>query len=92
MVKPDVTADDVLDALQQFDRLGRTGFLQTFGFGAARSYFLHHEGRDYDSKAVVGAAHTLRHGVRLRPADFSGDAAVKKLLEGLGFEVRVRGT
>jgi hypothetical protein len=91
MAAPDVTADDIVGALEEFDRLGRAVFLAKYGFGEARRYFLRHNGTDYDSKAVVGAAHTRRHGVPLRAADFSGgDATVKRLLEGLGFEVLVR--
>ena len=88
---PDVTADDVVGALDEFDALGRDEFLSKYGFGESRSYFLVHRGKDYDSKAVLGAAHTRRHGVRLTGADFSGgEATVQKLLEGLGFTVEVR--
>ena len=88
---PDVTASDITDALDEFDELGRTDFLAKYGFGEARRYFLRRDGVDYDSKAIVGAAHTRRHGVPLTAAEFSGgDATVKRLLEGLGFEVVVR--
>ncbi|MCF7552190.1 DUF3883 domain-containing protein [Pseudonocardia sp. WMMC193] len=86
-----MTADDVVGALDEFDALGRREFLSKYGFGESRSYFLVYRGKEYDSKAVVGAAHTRRHGVRLTAADFSGgEATVQKLLEGLGFAVAVR--
>ena len=88
MAGPEVTAEDIIGALDEFDLIGRPAFLAKYGFGEARNYFLRHDGKDYDSKAVVGAAHTRRHGDPLRAADFSGgDATVKRLLEGLGFEV-----
>jgi hypothetical protein len=47
----------LLQALDEFDRLGRAGFLAKYRFGPARRYFLAHEGQLYDSKAIVGAAH-----------------------------------
>lgn len=47
----------VLQALAEYNDLGRDTFLATYGFGKARSYYLQHAGRLYDSKAVVGAAH-----------------------------------
>jgi Domain of unknown function (DUF3883) len=85
---PDVTAADIVGALDEFDDLGRTAFLGKYQFGQARRYFLRRNGRDYDSKAVVGAAHTRSHGEPLRAADFSGgEATVKRLLEQLGFDV-----
>lgn len=91
MTKPDVTADDVRAAIQEFDELGRRAFLAKYGFGEARRYFLRDDGADYDSKAIVGAAHTRRHNAPLTAGDFSGgEATVKKLLEDLGFEVRVK--
>ena len=53
----DVTRDGVLTAIEEFDRLGRAAFLDKYGFGEARSYYLVHEGKQYDSKAIVGVAH-----------------------------------
>jgi 5-methylcytosine-specific restriction enzyme A len=88
---PDVTADDVTWALDEFDTLGRREFLAKYGFGEARSYFIRRDGKDYDSKAIVGAAHSRRHGVPLRASDFSGgEATVKRILEDLGFIVDVQ--
>jgi 5-methylcytosine-specific restriction protein A len=91
MATPDVTADDVVGALDEFDSLGRREFLAKYGFGEAQSYFIRRDGKDYDSKAIVGAAHSRRHGVPLRASDFSGgEATVKRILEDLGFAVEVR--
>src|SRR6185503_16885091 len=53
--------------------------------------FLMHEGRSYDSKAIVGAAHGYEHP-QLGPLgahDFSGgETTVARKLEALGFAVR----
>ena len=40
--------DAVRQALAEFDRLGREAFLEKYGFGPARGYFVVHEGRRYD--------------------------------------------
>ncbi len=47
----------VLRAIEEFDALGRQGFLDKYGFGPSREYFLRHDGSLYDSKAIVGAAY-----------------------------------
>ncbi len=71
------------------DRLGQDRFLEKYGFGAARSYRLVVDGKTYDSKAIVGAAHGFLPGQEALTAhDFSGGAAtVGRLLSRLGFEV-----
>lgn len=80
----------VLSALHEFDFLGRDEFLQKYGFHPARSYFVRYDGKLYDSKAIVGAAHGHEHGKPLKPSDFSGGAnTVQPLLEKLGFDVVV---
>src|SRR5690349_1774033 len=83
----------VLRAIAEYDALGRDAFLAKYGFGRARSYFLVHDGRLYDSKAIVGAAHGYEHPVvgPLRASDFSGgEATVQAKLEQLGFAVQIR--
>lgn len=62
----------VLQALAEYDDLGRDTFLANYGFGKARSYYAQHSRRLYDSKAVVGAAHGCQIGQPLTAADFSG--------------------
>jgi 5-methylcytosine-specific restriction protein A len=84
----DVTRTGVLAAFEEFDRLGREAFLKSAGFGPARAYFLQHDGKLYDSKAIVGYAHGVSTGVRLGPGDFSGgDKTVAQRLQILGFTV-----
>ena len=77
MALGDVTAEGVERAAAEFDRLRKEAFLDRYGFGRARTYFLVHGGRRYDSKAVVGVAHGFDRPDLgpLRPQDFSGGEA-----------------
>jgi len=85
----ELSRHEVLQAVAEYDRLGQDRFLEKYGFGAARSYRLVVDGKTYDSKAIVGAAHGFLPGQEpLAPADFSGGAAtVGRLLSSLGFQV-----
>jgi len=85
-----ITREAVLRAIAEYDELGRTAFLKRYGYRKARSYFLRFEGKEYDSKAVVGAARGYADSAAgpLKAAEFSGgDATVAQLLERLGFEI-----
>ena len=69
----DLTPEAVRQAIAEFDSLGRDSFLNTYGFGKARGYFLVHNGQAYDSKAIAGIAHQyLPRHVLLTPDAFSG--------------------
>ncbi|MFF9177766.1 HNH endonuclease [Streptomyces sp. NPDC014793] len=84
----DIRHEDIVAATEEFRRLGRDNFLQTYGFGRARSYELVLDGLRYDSKAIAGVAHGHATGDLLRAADFSGGAAtVARRLRELGFVV-----
>jgi hypothetical protein len=86
----DLTREAVLEAVGEFDRLGRQAFLERYGFGPARAYFLEHDGKLYDSKAIAGAAYGYARPdlEPLHPADFSGgEATVGRRLTALGFTV-----
>jgi 5-methylcytosine-specific restriction protein A len=91
MALSDITRDAVLQAIGEYDRLGQEGFLERYGFDRARQYLLVHEGKGYDSKAIVGAAHGFLPGERpLAAGEFSGgEATVGRLLRRLGFTVQV---
>jgi 5-methylcytosine-specific restriction enzyme A len=80
---------EILQAVAEYDRLGPDRFLEKYGFGRARSYWLVIDGKAYDSKAIAGAAHGYLPGREpLAAADFSGGAAtVGRLLSELGFQV-----
>ena len=81
----------VLRALREFDKVERAAFLERNKFGAARSYVFHHDGREYDSKAIAGAAHGYQYSKRgpLAASAFSGGAnTVARVLGALGFDVQ----
>jgi hypothetical protein len=79
-------------ALDEFHSLGRTGFLERYGFGKSRDFLVRNPltGELCDSKAIVGAAFGFQYPIEgpLKPADFSGgEATVVPKLQALGFEV-----
>lgn len=75
-------------ALEEFDRLGRHAFLQKYGYGEAREYFLVTESGRYDSKAIFAAAYEYQHGIALANDEINGGrgAAASRLAE-LGFDI-----
>ena len=80
----------VVDAVREFDRLGRDAFLEKYGFSPAREYVLVHNGGAYDSKAIVGAAHGIQRP-DLGPLDhteFNGGEQTTSKLRSLGFTVQ----
>ncbi|MFD0225457.1 hypothetical protein ACWGPD_08515 [Streptomyces hirsutus] len=92
MTLNELTRSAILQAAAEYDRLGRDAFLERYGFGPSRGYLLEIDGKEYDSKAIVGAVHGYLPGRDpLGRDEFSGgkDHAAK-LLTDLGFEVVVR--
>ncbi|MET9577564.1 HNH endonuclease signature motif containing protein [Streptomyces massasporeus] len=91
MALSDISRVEIEKAIEECDRLGREAFLKAYGFRPARRYLLVHEGGQYDSKAIVGAAHGFLPGERpLTPSTpgFSGGADhAARLLRRLGFDV-----
>jgi hypothetical protein len=87
------TKEAVLRAVREYDQLGQEPFLQKYGFRRSKQYLLRIDGREYDSKAIVGVAFGFEHPERgpLRSGEFSGGiggvgAAAAQLVR-LGFEV-----
>jgi hypothetical protein len=82
----------VLDAVAEFDRIGREAFLKKYRYGKAHRYFLEHETRLYDSKAIAGVAYGFQFPTRgpLENTEFSGgELTVQAKLEELGFKMVV---
>lgn len=72
--------------------MGREAFLLEYGYGAARAYWLLHNGKPYDSKAILGVAHKYARPDlgALGAHDFvGGDNTVRRKLIELGFDVEV---
>ncbi|QRK06037.1 hypothetical protein JQX13_38820 [Archangium violaceum] len=92
MALQDLTSPDAVEAaIAEFDGLGRESFLEKYGFGRARSFFLVSDGKRYDSKAIAGVAFGYQFPERgpLSSSDFSGgEATVRAKLEELGFTVK----
>lgn len=84
--------DAVKLALDEFVQLGRTAFLEKYGFGRAREYMLRDPltGDLYDSKAIVGAAYGYAfpdEGPLSADVFSGGEATVERVLTDLGFDV-----
>jgi hypothetical protein len=89
----DITdASAVMAAVAEYDRLGRAAFLHRHQYGRAREYVLVVDGREYDSKAIVGVAHGYQFPKQgplvAQGGGFSGGRrTVKVVLERMGFTV-----
>ncbi|WP_433263372.1 HNH endonuclease [Actinosynnema sp. CS-041913] len=84
----DVRRQDVSAAIEEYDESGKDAFLAAYGYAEARQYVLVHDGRRYDSKAIVGVAHKYLSGAALTADMFSGGrATVGRHLTNLGFQV-----
>lgn len=79
----------VLEAIAEYDKLGREAFLQKYGFDRSRYFILAYEGKEYDSKPLVGAGYAFQFpdAEPLRAGDFNGGAETRRVLEGLGFAI-----
>jgi len=86
-----VSHADVLEAIQEYDRLGPEQFFSTHGFAPTTTYDLVWETRRYTPKAILGTAYELATGERLASGDFEGGkAGAVKVLGELGFTVQER--
>ena len=86
-----VTRDDVLHAIQEYDRLGAQEFFAAHGFAPTTTYDLLWEERSYPPKAILGTAYELATGKRLASGDFEGGkSGAVKVLGQLGFSVQPR--
>ena len=89
MALPKPSRDAVLQAMREFDELGRDAFLEKYGFWHAKYWFLVQDGKEYDSKAIYGVAVGIDDPERGVQNNFSGgESTVVRRLRSLGFEVR----
>jgi hypothetical protein len=86
-----VTKDDVVRAIEEYDRLGAEGFFSAHGFAPTTTYDLVWDGRRYPPKAILGTAYEFATGDRLASGDFEGGkSGAVTVLGKLGFTVRQR--
>jgi hypothetical protein len=86
-----VTRDDVVRAIQEYDRLGPEAFFSTHGFAPTTTYDLVWDERRYPPKAILGTAYEFATGQRLASGDFEGGkSGAVKVLGKLGFTVQAR--
>lgn len=86
----DLTSKAAVDAaLVEFRSLGRSAFLEEYGFDRSRRFFVVEDGVGYDSKPIAAAAYGHQHGRSraLHFDDFSGGAPTVSALGKLGFKV-----
>jgi hypothetical protein len=87
-LRTDVSRDDVVRAIGEYDRLGPERFFTQHGFGPSRSYELIWEKRRYPHKAILGTAYEFATGQRLGSTDFEGGkGGAVDVLTDLGFTV-----
>lgn len=83
-----VQRDDVVRAIQEYDRLGPEAFFAEHGFGPTTTYDLVWDERRYPPKAILGTAYELAVGSRLESGDFEGGkSGAVRVLGKLGFTV-----
>jgi hypothetical protein len=88
-LRADVTRDDVVRAIGEYDRLGAERFFSEHGFGPSRSYELVWDKRRYPHKAILGTAYELATGQRLGSGDFEGGkSGAVAVLRTLGFTIQ----
>jgi hypothetical protein len=83
-----VTRDDVLRAIHEYDRLGAEQFFSEHGFAPTTTYELVLNKCRYPPKAVLGAAYEFATGQQLGSGDFEGGkAGAVRVLGKLGFSI-----
>jgi hypothetical protein len=86
-----VARDNVVRAIQEYDRLGPREFFSAHGFAPTTTYDLVWEERRYPPKAILGTAYEFATGQRLASGDFEGGkSGAVKVLGDLGFTVQAR--
>ena len=87
MTRGEISHEAVLKALSEYDQAGRGAFLEDHGFDRADQYYVQHDGKLYDAKAILNVAHHHEHGDLPDPVISGGRAHSNRLLAGLGFTV-----
>jgi hypothetical protein len=84
-----VSRDDVLRAIKEYDRLGPEAFFANHGFAPTTTYELVWSERRYPPKGILGTAYELATGQRLESGDFEGGkTGAVRVLGKLGFTIQ----
>ena len=74
--------------MHEYDDMGRDDFLARYGFKRSTKFVVVHNGREYDSKALLAAAHGFQHPDEgPLPNNFSGGEQTTARFRALGFAV-----
>ena len=86
-----LTKAAILATLEEYDRLGRNGFLRRYGYASARTRWIRHGSNRYDMKPIWRAAFAhMEGGHSLMPGDAryeTNSDSVQRHLQHLGFEI-----
>ena len=88
MAPSDIEVSSVLAAMAEYDKIGSAEFLKRYDFGPSSKFWLVHNGRLYDSKAIAGVAHGIATGdywTTKRAFGGTGPGGAVTILENLGF-------
>ena len=86
MMRPN--KDAVLSALEEFDQIGRSAFMEKYGFADRNiTYEVEHDGRSYPSKAIFGSAFGFMPGDVARNSETCNGTDAREHLEHLGFDI-----
>ena len=83
------TRDAVLKAIADFDDRGSDKFFRHYRIRRSRSYFIRHEGQEYDMKAVTRVARGLVSGEQAIHASLGYSEEVKRRLERDDLDIKV---
>ena len=78
----------VIQAIREFDVLGRRYFLRKYNFGGSKTSFVDYAGKLYDVKAIASVAHNIQFPDQeiIDSGHFSTYSAVD-ILQDIGFEI-----
>jgi hypothetical protein len=81
------SGDAIAAAMDEFDRIGESAFLERYGFGPARTFLVVRDGKRYPSKAIAGVAHGKQFPDKgpLTSEQIRGGERIVAKLEELGY-------
>jgi hypothetical protein len=75
----DVTSREAIRrAMSEYGALGREAFLAKYGFGKATKFVVVDGDREYDSKALLAAAHGFEHPTKVLSAPTASAGAIRQ--------------